>query len=206
MISQVITDEQKKKIDTDLQFISLINQVGKQLGYRVIIAGGYAVDAALGQITRPHNDMDIQIYGKDNDGLAVVHSLLSAVAKKAPQFTDYSVEDKVHKEYYRNLYVKIEKSIADIYYLQTQNNPFDNHKEIIKKDGTVTEPHIYETKKLTLNNIEFEAQDPLTEVADKIYKRDFRGDPKLEKHEQDILNLRNIVEPQEIEAKLKKQK
>jgi hypothetical protein len=206
MITQDLTKDQHDKIGKDLQLISLVANVGKDLGCRAIIAGGYAVDAALGQITRPHNDIDIQLYSQDNDGLEFVKTLLGAVAKNDPQFVNFSIDDKVHKEYYRNLYIKIGGTIADVYYIQTKNNPFDDLKIIVKKDGSFSEPHHFETKKFTLNGVEFEGQDPLTEIVDKIYKRDYRDDPKLERHEQDIDNLKAIVPSAEIDKKLEKYK
>ncbi len=206
MITQDLTIEQQAKVKGDLDLISLISKVGKELNCRVIIAGGYAVDAALGQITRPHNDIDIQIYGQDENGMSLVNKLLNAIAEQDAQFAGFSIEDKVRKDFYHNLYTKIGGTIADIYYLRTQNSPFESNKIIIKKDGSLSEPHPYETKQFRLNGIEFEGQNPLTELVDKIYKRDYRNDPKLVRHEQDIENLKAIVPAEELDQKLQELK
>lgn len=206
MITQNLTEDQKIKIDVDLRLISLITEIGKELGCRVIIAGGYAVDGVLGQISRPHNDIDIQIYGQNENGVELVTNLLGLVAKKDPHFSEFSIEDKAHKEYYHNLYTRIGGTIADVYYLQTKNSPFESNKVIIKKDGSLSEPHSYGTKRFVLNGVSFEGQDPLTELVDKIYKRDYRNDPKLARHEQDIENLKTIVSAEELDQKLQELK
>jgi hypothetical protein len=58
----------------------------------------------------------------------------------------------------------------------------------------------------SLNGIEFEGQSPLIELVDKIYKRDYRNDPKLTRHEQDIENLKAIIPAEELDHKLQELK
>ena len=204
MQSQRLTETEDQKVNNDLFLISLLTKLGKELELRVIIAGGYAVDAALGKISRYHNDIDAQVYGKSINPIETITTLLQKVAEQDSQFDNFVIEDKAQTEYYRNLYIKIGGTIADIYYLQTNKNPFESTKILIKQDGTITEPHEYDTNNVTLNGISFEAQDPLTEVVDKIYKREHRGDEKKDKHQQDIENLKEIVSSENIDKELKR--
>ncbi len=61
IIKQNLTTAQQEKTQQALTFIDLITKIGKEQGIRIIISGGYAVDGFLGEITRFHNDIDIQI-------------------------------------------------------------------------------------------------------------------------------------------------
>lgn len=197
-----LTDLQNLKIKNDLKLISLFTKFGKELDCRVLFHGGYAVDGALGQITRSHNDIDVQIYSKNADGENITKQILHKIAEEDNQFLDYSFEEKKQTPYSRNFYVKFKDGIADIYFIQTKNDPFSKDKIIIKQDGSHTEVQQFETFIASLQGINFEAQIPSIEAADKIFKREHRGDPKLAKHEQDINNLKKIVTEEKIAEQL----
>ncbi len=199
---ETLTDFQTSKIKNDLHLISLLTKVGKELGCRVLFHGGYAVDGAIGQITRNHNDIDVQVYSQNPDGEKLIKELLNKTAEVDNQFLNYEFEEKKRTTYSRNFYIKFGVQIADIYFIQVKDDPFSQTKIIIKQDGAQTEPQEFETFTASLYDISFEAQNPSIEAADKIFKREHRGDPKLPKHEQDIYNLHQVVTETEIQDQL----
>lgn len=192
LIKQKLTTEQEKKSQEGLSLISLLTKVGRDNGFRIIISGGYAVDGFLGEITRYHNDIDIQIYGTKENAEEVVERLLDSIAPA--DGWEYTTEDKGRKKYYHNLVYKFRNSTLDIYYLQTKTNPLGKEKFIIKADGSVDEQEFGKPIYGKLGNISFEIQDPLVEMKDKIYKREERGDPKRYEHDQDINNLKLVLD------------
>ncbi len=136
--------------------------------------------------------------------MQTVNGLLIAIGEAHEAFNQFSIEDKGRKDYYHNILARYTDFGADIGYLQALQDPFSNTKTIVKKDKSSSPPHAYNTLTATLHTISYEIQDPLTEIVDKIYKREYRGDPKLEKHEQDIKNLKQRLSKEDIESKLKK--
>lgn len=186
LIKKKLTTEQERKSQEDLSLISLLTKVGRDNGFRIIISGGYAVDGFLGEITRYHNDIDIQIYGIEGNGKKVANGLLNKIGDA----NEYTVEDKGRKDYYHNLVYRFKDLTLDIYYLKTKTNPLGKEKFIVKADGSVDEQKFEKPIYGKLGNISFEIQDPLVEMKDKIYKREERGDPKRSEHDQDINNLK----------------
>jgi len=181
-ITQSLSDVQKAKIYNDLVIIDRITTIGKQMGIRVVIGGGYAVDGALGQITRSHDDIDIQFYSKNE-------LTMDEVAK----FLARSVQDKGREEYYHVFRVEDGDFIADIYALCVDSDPFGNEKIIMKRDGSKSEVQKFATKIVILDGVSFEAQDASVELEDKLYKRNIRHDPVYQKHDQDIVNLQKLL-------------
>lgn len=197
-----ITESDLKKIKKDLRFIELMTQLAKEKGCRLIVSGGYAVDGNLGQLTRPHNDIDIQIYGDSEDSKDIVGELLREVKEKDPQFSQVESKDNGRQEYYHAFIAQGEGLGSDIYYIQVTGNPFDDEKHIVKKDGSIGERQHYHTLQVTLEGVTFEANDPITELADKRYKREIRGDEPKAYHNQDIKNLKLITDEKEVNSKL----
>ena len=189
LIIAPLTTQERKKVTSDLTFISQLTQNGRDLGYRVIVGGGYAVDGALGRITRPHGDIDMQIYGQENNGEKVLQEMLQPINPTL----SHQLQKKEATEFYTIFQLSTPTSFTELYYLQTDKDPFEDTKVIIKSDGTYTAPHLYRSQLATLEGYAFEIQDPLIEVLDKMYKRELRGDPKKEKHLQDLENLRTII-------------
>lgn len=181
IVRQKLTAEQEK----NLRIINFLTKAGRDNGLRIIIAGGYAVDGFLGEITRYHNDIDIQIYGTDGNTRKVIDGLLSKIGN----FVKYTIEDKGRKEYYYNLVYRFGDSTFDIYYIQTKTNPLGKEKFIVKSDGSIDEQRFEEPVYGKIDDITFEIQDPLVEMKDKIYKREERCDPKRPEHDQDISNF-----------------
>ena len=172
------------KIATDLSFISSLTEKAKQQGIRIVIHGGYAVDGAIGKVTRPHNDIDIQIYGNFEDGLQIVKQLVDIEGVK--------ITDKKTDTFYHNYYAQKDNFRADIYYIRLKNNPFEKHKIIIKNDGTESEPHEFETQIVTLNGVSYEAVLPSEELNDKVTKKKKGYKPRKE-IDQDIENLKSLL-------------
>jgi hypothetical protein len=188
-----LTTEQKQKINNDLQFISAITQEAKKLGTRVIIHGGYATDGAIGKITRPHNDIDLQIYGNDKTGLQLLGQLLQSVSEKGFDSSGIKINDKKETTFYHNYLVEKKHFGAYIYYIRVKNDPFDNTKIIIKNDGAENESQVFETQIVTLNGISYEAVLPQNGLDDKVKKKEGGEKPRKE-IDQDIYNLKLLLE------------
>jgi hypothetical protein len=189
IIKQKLTNEQEKKIKKALLLIEILTKNGRENDFRIIIQGGYAVDGFLGEITRNHSDIDIQIYGVEEDAKRAVKKLF----EKCGINRGYITEDKGRNEYYYNYIYKFNDLNLDIYYLQTKTSPLEKEKFIIKSNGEVDEQEFKEPTYGKLGDITFEITDPLKEMKDKIYKREVRGDPKRPEHDQDLSNLKKAL-------------
>lgn len=193
----VLTSRDQEVIKEHLHFIDHVSNTSLKHGIRTIIGGGYAVDGHIGMVTRPHNDVDIQLYGKHVMTPVLLKELLFQ-----ERYNDVVVQDKGREEFYHIYFLN--GIGAEIYYIQLATNPFTDTQIMIKSDGIYTEEQEFRTQMVYLNGVRFEAQSAVTELADKIYKREYRGDPKKEKHEQDIYNLRLITEPIEVDEELQR--
>jgi len=199
---QPLNSEEAQKVSNSIHLINHLQEAGKLFGNRIVISGGYATDGALGEITRPHSDIDIQIYGRNGNAEEAVRNLFIHLSEDNLFYADLVLQDKGRKDFYHNFLIEKGWLGADIYYLHVDNDPFDENKVIVKSDGTLSEPHPYSRLTGTLEGVRFGIQEPLTEIVDKIYKREFRGDEKKEKHEQDIHNLETITDKNEVKQKL----
>ncbi|MFH0749695.1 MAG: hypothetical protein V1917_02135 [Candidatus Gottesmanbacteria bacterium] len=195
-----LTHTQQVKVDRDLQYINFLTNYGKKHGIRVIVSGGYATDANFGVITRYHEDIDIQLYSKNTNGFDEIAASFYELGKKEAFYVDIPIIDKGIFEFYHEFDVKKDDFHAVFYYLPVKTDPFAEEKIILKKDGSHSPSHRYETVQ---GKMGYEIAAPLPELVDKIYKREYRGDPKLEKHEQDIFNLRTITHEKDVENRLK---
>lgn len=197
-----ITDEEREVISKHLHFIAQVTEINLKKGFRTIVSGGYAVDGHLGEITRPHSDIDIQIYGKDIMNKALLEAI--CIDSLPSQHGKLNIEDHGRKEYYHQFFINGIR--AEVYYLQVVTKPFSDTKIIVRSDGTYSEEHEYDTKMVYLNGVRFEAQSAVIELADKIFKREHRGDAKQPKHDQDINNLKLITDMYAVQVKLEKMK
>jgi hypothetical protein len=200
-VSEIRKDDWKK-IKSDLRFIQLVNRFAKDANLRVIISGGYANDGNLGEITRPHNDIDIQVYGNSNSPQEIVENLIQAVTAVDDTYSGLEINDKGRQEYYHSYFIEKEGLGADVYYIQVVGNPNGNEKRVVKSDGTYGEPHEFDANKVLLEGVGFEAENPVSELVDILYKRNIRGDKLKDKHEQDIANLQLITDTDEVERRL----
>ena len=201
-----VTEADLKKIQKDLRFIDLMTQLAKAKDCRLIVSGGYAVDGNLGRITRPHGDIDIQIFGQRGESEQIIRGLVTKVKKDESSLSEVYVSDKGRQEYYHSFLAKGNGLGSDVYYIQVTENPFGSEKHVVKKDGTISERQEYETVEVTLEGITFEAISPTPELMDKLYKREIRGDEPKSKHDQDIANLRLITDAREVEIRFAKMK
>jgi len=202
---QSLSEKQYAKTRQDLLFISRLQDICVQKNLRLIVAGGYAVDGALAQITRQHNDIDLQIYGLAADPHLVMQQLLREIQQHA-DYSDLQLIDKGREMYSHAFILKSEIVYLDVYYLQTSNDPFEPMKTIVKADGSMSESHSFETHLVTLLDVTFEATTADEELADKRYKREIRGDIVRTEHDQDMHNLQQIADDTKVEELLQKKK
>lgn len=191
-----LSSDQLKRVSNHLKFIDYLTRESIRYGYRTVIGGGYAVDGIIGQITRPHTDIDIHLYGTD-----VLNTVLLSEVCQNVSHTSYSIEDKGRSDYWHSFFIT--EVGAKIYYIRVAFNPFSESKIVIKSDNTYAEEQDFETTVIVFEGVRFEVQNAVQELADKIYKRDYRGDAKLPKHDQDIQNLKLITDPYEVDFAIK---
>lgn len=178
------------KVGKDLKFIDLITQDAKGFGYRVVISGGYAVDGNLGRITRPHNDIDIEIYGVEEDPW-IIRDLVEAITQER-DYSELKLIDKGRQEFYHSFFVEGNGLGADIYYVQVISDPFAETKIVVKKDGSTTSEHSFNTRQVVLEGTVFEAVEPKEQMDDILTKAE-KAESIQPKHKQDIDNLRAIT-------------
>lgn len=193
LLTVKLTEIEQQKTISDLQFVSLLTNEAKKKNFRIIIHGGYAVDGALGMITRPHDDIDIQIYGTDENGFEVVKRLFQDLPIEKFDSSKIRFSDKKKTTFYHNYFAEKEHFGADIYYLRLKTDPSDKNKIIIKNDGTESEPQTFETQTVTLHGISYEATLPQHELNDKLEKK-AKGEKPRKEIDQDIHNLRLLLE------------
>ena len=195
-----VDDKQLKKVSRDLHFIDLLTELAKKNNMRIIVHGGYAVDGFFQRITRPHNDVDLGVWGNKPDGLEMIKQLVVGIGKEVPEFNNLSLEDKGRNDWTHRVTAKKDDFIAEMYYAQVDYSPFDSEKRIIKKDGTV-DAQQHQTQTVTLAGVTFEATTPLLAIVDRLYKQK-RGDGIKTPHTQDIENLRLITNQEEVRKRL----
>lgn len=174
-----------------LKFIETMSDLTNKSGLRLVVFSGYAVDANLGEITRPHRDVDILIYGeKDEQTTQMVRKLLSK-AKVILKLPGAKLIDKGRQEYYYQYVVNGDGLGADVYCMQTTSNPFAKHRFVIKNDGSLTEKQEYKTKEVKLEGVSFESLSADEELANRIEFRS-KGKTKIGL-DQDIKNLTKLL-------------
>jgi hypothetical protein len=201
LITSEVSETDWQKIRNDLHFIERMTKLAKEKGCRLIVSGGYAVDGGLGRITRPHRDIDIQIYGKDS-GEQLVKDFIVGVKEGESTFLEVELKDKGRQEYYHAFFAEGNGLGSDIYYIQVTGDPFDQVKFVIKKDGSLTDRQTYDTVQIVLEGVMFEAINPTSELVDKLYKRKIRGDVPKAEHDQDMENLKLVTVAKVVETRL----
>lgn len=183
-----LTREELEKTEKDLDFIKSTTEICKDNNARLIVSGGYSIDGNLGKITRPHRDLDILIFGQDDRPVEFVDSLFGQL-----NASTLELEDKGRKTFYHWFFAEGGGQGIDIYYIQVKGDPFAKEKVVIKSDGSETEIQQYNTRKVSLGGIDFEAQDPEDSLSDILMKRE-RGERQRLEHDQDIMNLKQLLE------------
>lgn len=190
---EILSQDQLEKAQQDLEFISLFTQAAKNSGMRVIIHGGYSVDGALGKITKPHKDIDIQVYSNSGDGKGVLLNLLNSLPTDQFDSEGINMRDKGRSTFYHNFLAVKARFCADFYYIQVDDNPFDKNKTIIKHGGGKNEIQEYRTHQVILNEVSFEATLPDDELNDKKSKKS-KGEKHRADIDQDITNLEKLLQ------------
>lgn len=192
LVTSELSASDKEKILKDLGFIQKMTINAHKVGSRVIISGGYANDGALGQITRPHGDIDLQVYGTQEDANDLIKYL---VEESSQNIGTLNLEDRGREMYYHTFKAKGNGLGVDIYYVQVVTDPFSNQKIVLKNDGTQNEEQYFNTSKVTLEGVTFEAINPDEGLKDITGKRESSYGIK-EKHDQDIINLTKLLSQQ----------
>jgi len=192
LVTSELNASDKEKVLMDLSFIQKMTTNALKVGCRVIISGGYANDGALGQITRPHGDIDLQVYGTRDDANVLIKHIVQESSKNTGTL---NLEDRGREMYYHTFKAKGNGLGTDIYYVQVVTDPFSNRKIVLKSDGTQNEEQYFNTSVVTLEAITFEAVKPEEGLEDITSKRE-RGYAIKGKHDQDIMNLTELLRQQ----------
>lgn len=195
IVKTSLSPEEQEKVKRDLKVLRKFIEFCKNKGSRLIVTGGYGLDGALGQITRPHNDLDIVVYS-ENSRMKTVTEFIDVIKDL---FSDSKIS--IHSgKFMHTLDLNSSGFGANIYVVQTANNPFADLNSLILKNGEPykNNPQIFlPPVKAKLRGLKFEAQDPNFHLADIFIKGN--RDEKLRKHAQDIENLRKITNQKKVE-------
>jgi len=177
------------KTKGDLAFIESLKQFSDSSNWRIVVSGGYGLDILLGQITRTHNDVDIIIYGQDSR---------EDIRTKIPNFLTDLIPNATIKISENDFMVDIDLNSpglgANIYYVQTGDNPFSNLNKVVKKSGemvTNSQKRFPPPMSGKLEELEIDVQNPHSHLADILFKQ--RTLLHKSTHDQDIANLRQIT-------------
>lgn len=113
--------------------------------------------------------------------------------KQQEQFRELKLEDKGRQEFYHSFFIEGNGLGADIYYVRVAENPFLDTKVVVKNNGSLTPSHLFNTRQVVLNGTAFEVVCPREQLDDILKKRQNGKDLKP-KHEQDIENLRSLLD------------
>lgn len=153
------------------------------------MSGGYGLDFALGRISRNHGDIDLIIYGRD--ARPVAKNILARLVETLLPGANLVLKQE---DYYINAKLKSHGLGGDLYYVQTQNDPFVDTCTVIKKTGEIIVNTVYEfplPKAGKIENIEVEVQDQKAHLDDIIRK----GGMKEAKYTNDIENIKLLLNP-----------
>lgn len=173
----------RHKIEYDLSVITQLGILARTYNWRMVVSGGYGLDAAIGQLTRNHNDLDVILYGKQPRVRAT--ELLHAACRSLLRVPELLIKEE---EFYLDCTVKSDIFVGNFYYVQTQNDPYLDLNTVIKKGGTVvvnTPSAFPPPVKGRLEGLEFEVQDQSAHQKDIMAK----GGSNTERHTQDLANL-----------------
>jgi hypothetical protein len=168
------------KTDLDLKLIKDFSVFARELGWRMVVYGGYGLDFAVGKITRDHGDIDLVFYGQ-NDRYIAEQKITSYLTQKLESPT-FKIEEN---DFQLVIDVHANKYVLNLYYVQTQLSPYVDLHHVIKKYGeiVVNDPVMFPPpQKGSLAGINVEVQDQLAHKKDILSK----GDTLSEKRKKDI--------------------
>jgi hypothetical protein len=192
----VSTDDQNT-IKKHLEFIQHVTNISINSGYRAVLSGGYAVDGILGMITRPHVNINILLYGKD-----VLTPKLLRDSILVKNYSSYTIKEKERSLYWHEFHIP--EVQANLYYFRVATEPFSETTIIVGSDDVYSEEEDFNTRIIILKGVRYEVRDAVTELANKIYKRDYQAEAKLPKYDQDIHNLSLIADSYDLQSQLNK--
>lgn len=177
------------KTENDLNFIKKFKIFCESNKCRIVVSGGYGLDILLGKITRSHNDVDILIYGQINREKAqeFVNNFLII------NFDNPTISSK-DETYYLDIDVNVKGFGANIYYIQTVEDPFETTSKVIKNNGEqiTNDPNKFLNPIIgTLSDLQIEVQNPNFHLADILSKQ--QTQVKRIEHDQDIYNLKLLT-------------
>jgi len=196
-----LTLKETSKVKTDLEFLSKFLKKCRKEKLRVVVSGGYALDGILGEITRPHRDLDLVVYGK-KDRKTTAKILTRLVSEICPEC---GLIGEKENRFYSNLDFEKENFFLNLYFVETVNDPFGNINVIRLKTGkelTNSEKRFPSPMKAKLGGLFFESQNPNLSLADILFKR--KKERKFKKHVQDIYNLEQVTDKRKVEYILSK--
>lgn len=183
-----LTPIEKQKVSQDLQFIKSFAIATAPTHCRLIVAGGYAVDGNLGQITRPHRDLDLQLFGQTPKAVELVTKIFQKLLDNYPSLT---LSDEGKTEYYHLFKITDNQELkVELYFIQTLESPFESPKITVKKDGSSSEPGEYDTVVANMEDVIYESLSPSAVLKDLTSKAKEGESPK---YTQDIYNLNLLL-------------
>ena len=180
------------KITEQVTFIAKFVALAKAKGWRVVVSGGYGLDFALGRITRNHGDIDLIIYGHAARPIAK-----NVLARLVDTLLPGSSLVLKQEDYYLNAKLKSPGFGGDLYYVQTQNDPFLDICTVVKRTGEVIVNSLSQfplPKTGKIEEVEVEVQDQKAHLDDIIRK----GGMKEAKYTEDIENIKKLLNQQSI--------
>lgn len=187
------------KIVTDLGSIKALKEFAKNNNWRPVVSGGYSLDLFLNMTTRTHNDVDMVIYAQESRDEAIkkLNAFIQNVFKNAELILK-------HDTFFMEVDVNAPGYGANLYFVETADNPFTDQIKVKKIDGEIitnTDTQLPKPGRGKIGDLEIEIQDQNAHLADILAKH--ANDTSPSKYDQDIANLRHITDPKRVEALLK---
>lgn len=183
-----------KKISDDLSSIKRWKEFTMDRKWRIVVCGGYGLDFFLNITTRTHDDINLIIYGRDPKNSALY--TIKEFADK--MFSGIKIDSSVGI-FYSEITLKIPGYAANIYYVETNEDPFANHLTTRTIEGKQTGQHPLFNKPLhgRIGDLEIEIQDQNLHLANILKNcKDANMPPK---YNQDIENLKHITDQRKVE-------
>ena len=189
-IIQKLTLAEQQKIDSDLHFIKNFLKFSNHNNFRTILSGGYALDSCPHTITRPHNDIDLIIYSCRSRHISeqLIKEFISS------NYPDSAISSH-SGSFNTSLSINYPGLGVDIYIVETVNHPQKDIHTVKKLDGKMVVNSTADFPlpiKTHLKDIQCESQHPSRQLKDILHKR--KIDKSLTKHDQDIENLKLILD------------
>lgn len=168
------------RTDRDLKLIKDFSVFARELGWRIVVYGGYGLDFAIGKITRDHGDIDLVFYGQNDRESA--SKLISSFLSKNLIAPTIDIEEN---DFQLVIDVHAKNLVLNLYYVQTKLDPYEDLKAVVKKTGeiVVNDPLMFPPpQKGSLNGFEVEVQDQSAHKKDILSKGGLLSD----KHKKDL--------------------